>query len=80
MVIGDLDIECVPRPPHKADTPTFIDADAVLPDTIAFERLEPIARRDAKVIEGLGSIEKNEFSERWPLKVRREPFGPVPFE
>jgi hypothetical protein len=80
VVIGDLDIERVPRSPHEADTPTFIDADAVLSGTIAFERLEPIAGRDTKVVEGFGSIEKDELSERWTLKVWRERFGPEPFE
>jgi hypothetical protein len=34
----------------KADTPLVVDADAVLAFSIAFKRLQKVARRDAQAI------------------------------
>ena len=68
MVVDDLDVEGIGGAPDETDAPLIVDADAVLARTIALERLEPIAGRDAKVSEGVGRIEDDEFPKRDALK------------
>ena len=64
VVVDDLDVEGIGGAPEEADAPLIVDADAVLASTIALERLEPIAGRNAEVGEGVGRIEDDEFSKR----------------
>ena len=45
--VDDLDVEGIGGAPDEADAPLIADADAVLAGTIALERLEPIAGRNA---------------------------------
>ena len=68
VVVDDLDVEGIGGAPDEADAPLIVDADAVLACTVALERLEPIAGRDAKVGEGVGRIEDDEFPQRYALK------------
>lgn len=49
MVIDDLDLLRIALVPDKADTPPVVDTDAVLPGSIAAQRLQPIARRGCQV-------------------------------
>ena len=64
LTADDLDVEGIGGAPDEADAPLIVDADAVLASTIALERLEPIAGRNAEVGEGVGRIEDDEFSKR----------------
>jgi len=68
VVVDDLDVEGIGGAPDKADAPLIVDADAVLASTIALERLESIAGRNAQVGEGVGRIEDDEFPKRDALK------------
>lgn len=68
VIVDDLDVEGIGGAPDEADAPRIVDADAVLACTVALERLEPIAGRDAKVGEGVGRIEDDEFPKRYALK------------
>ena len=68
VVVDDLDVEGIGGAPDEADAPLIVDADAVLASTIALERLEPIAGRNAQVGEGVGRIEDDEFPKRDALK------------
>ena len=72
MVVDDLDVEGIGGAPDEADAPLIVDADAVLASTIALEKLEAIAGRDAKVGEGIGRIEKDELPKRYALKAGGE--------
>jgi hypothetical protein len=56
VVINDRDVVRIAILPAEADPPSVIDADAVLPHSVALELLEAIAWRDATVIEGFGGI------------------------
>jgi hypothetical protein len=58
VVVHDLDLVSVARVPSKADAPLVVHADAVLTLSVAPELLESVARRDAKVIEGFGRVQK----------------------
>ena len=68
VVVDDLDVEGIGGAPDEADAPLVVDADAVLACTIALERLETIAGRNAKVCEGVGRIEDDELPKRDALK------------
>ena len=68
VVVDDLDVEGIGGAPDEADAPLIVDADAVLADTIAPERLEPIAGRNAQVGDGFGRIEDDELPKRDALK------------
>lgn len=51
VVVDDLDLECVTALPAKAEPPSVVDSNAVLPSAIAFRSLEPIARRWPEIVE-----------------------------
>jgi hypothetical protein len=72
VVIGDFDFVGVAVDPAEAQTPLVIDTDAVLTDTLAFKRFEPVAGRDAEVIEGVGTGEQVEFIDRSLDQIGRE--------
>jgi len=57
VVIHDLDVLGTVVSPGEADTPLIIDPDAVLPDSIAPQRLQTIARRHSELIEHNDRIE-----------------------
>lgn len=68
VVVDDLDVEGIGGAPDEADAPLIVDPDAVLASTIALERLEAIAGRNARVSEGVGRIEDDGFPKRDALK------------
>jgi hypothetical protein len=84
VVIDDLYVVRITRTPSKANTPLIVDPDTVLTGSVAFQRLKPIARRDAQEIQGGRSMDLQQLPVRNPLYVRRkapailtlkEPFG-----
>jgi hypothetical protein len=44
--------------PLEAKAPLIIDTDAVLPSSVAFEPLKPIAWRHPQVLKGFGGIKE----------------------
>jgi hypothetical protein len=62
--------------PNETNTPLIVDADAVLAGSIAFEALQPICRRDSKVVENDRPIEQTQLSQRDILDVRGQ--SPAP--
>lgn len=53
MVVNDLHLLWSSFGPHEADTPLVIDPDAVLPGSVALQRLEPVSRRNAEIVKHL---------------------------
>ena len=51
MVIHDLDILRMSLNPAKADTELIVDADAVMPGTIALQGFQPIAGRHTQELQ-----------------------------
>jgi hypothetical protein len=43
MVVGDLNIPRIAIPPYETDTPSVVDANAVLSSTVASQSLKTIA-------------------------------------
>ena len=56
MVVDDLDVDRALPCPHEADPVSLIDADAVLTAPVPAKGLEPVARRNSKVLEGTGGV------------------------
>ncbi len=59
--------------PFKTNAPLIVDADAVLANSIAFELLEPVARRHPKVLKGVGRIKDQKLPQCQAQHLRRQP-------
>jgi hypothetical protein len=83
VVINDLHILSALSAPAEADSPLIIDPDAVLPLPVTPQDLQPIAGRNAQVIEAGGDLKLAQLAtshDRDTLKVpdalsAREGFG-----
>jgi hypothetical protein len=62
VIVNDFHIFGPGRSPSEADSPLFIDSDAVLPIAIALQRLEPIAGRAAQVSQIVGGIQYEQLA------------------
>jgi len=80
MVVDDLDVVCIPRPPHETDPPLTIDADAMLPGPITLELLQPIGRRDPQVLDCCRRIEHPKLPQTQALDLPSQPLDPLPSE
>jgi hypothetical protein len=58
VVVHDLNVPRGAFSPLEAYPPSIIDADAVLPVTVAEQRFEAIPRRDSQVLGSLGRVPK----------------------
>jgi hypothetical protein len=57
MVVDDLDVMGVAAEPPEANSELFVDADAVLTDTIASKLFKSIGGRHLQVGKGGGGVE-----------------------
>ena len=64
MVVNDLNPFWTSVAPPKADTPLIIDSDTVLPRTITAQTLEPITRRNPKILETTRSVDLTQLAQR----------------
>ena len=74
MVVDDLHIVGISVTPDKADAPLIVDANAVLPSAVTFERFQVITRGRGQITKLRGNIQLPEFPLRHPLE------GPKPLE
>jgi hypothetical protein len=51
VIVNNLDVVRVAVAPPKADTPLVVDANPMLALPVAAQRFEPVARRDAQVLD-----------------------------
>lgn len=79
MAINNLDIFWSIGRPHKAHAKLIVDADAVLSGAIMFQRLQPITRRHAQIVESSCPIQLLKFSPRHRLDVRKSSYA-LPFK
>jgi len=61
VVVNDLDLRRSKLGPHEADPVLIVHADAVLRSSVSLERLQPVARRNAKVGKSTGGIDQVKF-------------------
>jgi hypothetical protein len=58
--------------PNETYTPLVVDPNRVLSLPIRFQRFEPIAGWDAKIVEYAGLIQKTKLPQRAVLNIRRQ--------
>ena len=80
VVVNDLDFVGITIVPAKADPPLIIDPDTVLPGAIALELLEPVARRDTKVVQRFGGVHGHQLPQHDPAEVSRISADRLPVE
>jgi hypothetical protein len=64
VVIGDLNLMCTVSLPDKANSELIVDSDAVLSRSISLKRFQPVARRNAKIVESEAGLYLIEFAKR----------------
>ena len=64
MVVNDLNPFWTSVAPPEADTPLIIDSDTVLSCSITAQMLEPVARRNPKILETTRSINLAQLAQR----------------
>ena len=64
MVVHDLDVVGIAVAPDKTYPPPFVDAQTMLTTPPTLQGFEPIARRDAEVIERVRRVEHLELATR----------------
>ena len=72
MVIYNFYFVSVLALPTKADAPSVIDPDTMLPGTIADELLEPVSGCGSQIIQGFSRIEEQQLSQSSSLNLRRK--------
>lgn len=77
MVIDDADLAALPVVPDETDAPLVVDPDAVLALAASLQRLQPVGRRNAQVVEPLGVVQHPQFAPRDVLNGRRQLSGPL---
>lgn len=73
MVVDDGDLGDIALLPAEADAPLIVDADAVLTTPIAFQRFQPIGRRDTQILETGSGIEHAQLASGDRLDIGRQP-------
>ncbi len=73
MIVDDFGIENFAVLPHEAHAPLLVNADAVLPITVALKCLELIAGRHGQVAKSRGRVEVLEFFARTLLNLSVDP-------
>ena len=63
VVVCDFDVEGLSADPAEAEAVLVVDADAVLPLAVALQCLEPVTRRQPKVVERGGCLQLGEFAQ-----------------
>ena len=64
MVVNDLNPFWTSVAPPEADTPLIVDSDTVLARTITAQTLEPVARRNPKILETTRSVDLTQLAQR----------------
>ena len=64
MVVNDLNPFWTSVAPPEADTPLIIDSDTVLSCSITAQMLEPVARRNSKILETTRSVDLTQLAQR----------------
>ena len=64
MVVNDLNPFWTSVAPPKADTPLIIDSDTVLSCSITAQMLEPVARRNPKILQTTRGVNLPQLAQR----------------
>jgi len=69
VIIGDFNFVGVVAFPMEADAPLVVDADAVLPESVAAQGFQAVARRDAEFFEVLCFVDDAKLVEGTALNL-----------
>jgi len=64
VVVNDLNPFWTSVAPLEADTPLIINSDTVLRRTVTTQTLEPVTRRNPKILETTGSVDLTQLAQR----------------
>jgi len=64
VVVNDLTPFWTSVAPLEADTPLIINSDTVLRRTVTTQTLEPVTRRNPKILETTGSVDLTQLAQR----------------
>jgi len=78
VIIHDLNVFSTRVRPAKANTIPIVHADAVLPDAVAFKRLQPVSWRHSKVFQTSRDLQLSQLALRDSLDVH-ETLDPLAF-
>ena len=68
VIVDEFDIFSPSLTPHEAYPPLSVHSNTVLPPTIAGESLQPIARRDAQILQAPSRVKLLELAHGSPLQ------------
>jgi hypothetical protein len=80
MIVCDLHLMRIAIGPRKAYSELAVDADAMLPASIAGQRLKPIAGRNTQVHKAGGGVQHSQLAQGRLLNILREPRRPLAME
>ncbi len=70
MIVCYFYFSCLVVGPFKANAPLVIDADAILPGTVALELLESVPRDHLQILQRIGIIQVQQFAAGRALDIR----------
>ena len=71
MVIHDFHAIGVAVLPFETDTPSVVDANAILPHSISAQFFKSIRRWNAQIIQGYSTVEHTQFAQGDLLNIMR---------
>ena len=78
MVVNDLNPFWTSIAPLEADTPLIINSDTVLRRTVTTQTLEPVARRNPKILETTRSVNLTQLAQHNAHDARVEGRNSIP--
>jgi hypothetical protein len=75
VIVGDFNFMCVTIQPPEADSKLVIDANAVLPFSIAFKRFESITRWNAQIFNIDCSIQRFQLATSSLFDIRKRAYS-----
>ena len=78
MIVHDLDIPSIAVTSDEADAPLIVDANAVLPESVATKGFQPVAGRDSQILETASSVDCNQLCSGPGLDLLRQPANGMP--
>jgi hypothetical protein len=78
VVIHNFNVEGVPYPPFKANTPLVIDPNAVLALPAPVQGFQMVCRRDPQIVQGNSPAYHSELPKGCLLNVVGQPMGESP--
>ena len=80
VIVDNLNLPCVAIAPDETNAPLLVDANAMLPKSVATRSFEPVAGRDPQIIEASGRVDRNQFGPSPLLDLHGQPANGIACE